>query len=336
MAKDKKKLLELRKKQSNKVNERHAELIDSNEAIKSELHELFELINGREPFNAEELINQVESLKEVFNLKEDIATIVDAINSLDTKVVVDNDAVALSIDNLSEKIAENSVVDQDPKNFTPVRRVIKVGNKFVFDDNLTPNGFGGGGGGSSIPMYLIRNNEALAVVNPDGTPIAGGGGGGGNVVITSEDGVNKAVVNGDGAVSTATYDGADNNAGSTVDSIIDAGAEGTMSAKLRRISQDISDLKNSALPSTNLYNDRVLVTSAGTAQQLGSGFISSVTIKALSSNTGVIYVGQYSVSSGNGFELAAGETVSMDVASLDTVFIDASDTGDGVTYIGVS
>jgi hypothetical protein len=60
----------------------------------------------------------------------------------------------------------------------------------------------------------------IAVVNPDGTNISGGGGGGG------------------GAVTVA--DGANVVEGATTDAVVAAGAAGTFSAKLRRLTTDIS------------------------------------------------------------------------------------------------
>jgi hypothetical protein len=47
-------------------------------------------------------------------------------------------------------------------------------------------------------------------------------------------------------------------------------------------------------------------------------------------------VGNSSVAAANGFALAARETVSMDIANLVTVNIDASVNGEGVTYIAVN
>ena len=58
-----------------------------------------------------------------------------------------------------------------------------------------------------------------------------------------------------------------------------------------------------------------------------------MTIKALAANSGTIYVGNSSVSSTNGYQLAAGESVFLEVANLNTVNIDSSVNGEGVTYI---
>lgn len=88
---------------------------------------------------------------------------------------------------------------------------------------------------------------------------------------------------------------------------------------------------------TTIFNGVTTVTTAGTRVTLASSqTVKSVTIKALSSNTGTIYVGNSGVSSSNGFQLAAGDTISLDLANLNTVNIDASVNGEGVSYLGVN
>jgi hypothetical protein len=87
-------------------------------------------------------------------------------------------------------------------------------------------------------------------------------------------------------------------------------------------------------PFTILGNGKTTVTTAGTAVQLASSTtIGSVTVRALASNTGKIYVGSSSVSSANGFQLSPQETVSVDINNLNKVWLDADTNGEGVTYI---
>lgn len=87
---------------------------------------------------------------------------------------------------------------------------------------------------------------------------------------------------------------------------------------------------------TTIYNGKKTVTTAGTRVTLASSqAIKSVTIKALAANTGTIYVGDGSVSSTTGFQLAAGDSISMDIANLATVNLDASVSGEGVSYLAV-
>lgn len=81
------------------------------------------------------------------------------------------------------------------------------------------------------------------------------------------------------------------------------------------------------------------VSTSGTAVQLNGGTSqhipngAALVVRANGGNAGVIYVGDSSVSSSNGFELAAGESVSLHVDDVDAVWIDAASGGDGVSWI---
>ena len=73
-----------------------------------------------------------------------------------------------------------------------------------------------------------------------------------------------------------------------------------------------------------IYNGKVLVTTAGTRVQLTSDVTnmkSGVTIKALGTNTGLIYVGDVSVASANGYQLSPGEMAFFEVMKIDLLFI---------------
>jgi hypothetical protein len=80
------------------------------------------------------------------------------------------------------------------------------------------------------------------------------------------------------------------------------------------------------------------VTTAGTRVQLTttSTPILSVVIKARSGITGTIYVGNNAVASTNGFAIAVGESVSIEIDDLSKVWIDSSVSGEGVTYLYVT
>ena len=95
----------------------------------------------------------------------------------------------------------------------------------------------------------------------------------------------------------------------------------------------ISGTIGGSTPAT-LYNGKKVVTTAGTRVTLAtSTTVKSVVIKALIANTGVIYVGDATVASTNGFALSAGDTLGLDIANLATVNLDSSVNGEGVTYI---
>lgn len=88
------------------------------------------------------------------------------------------------------------------------------------------------------------------------------------------------------------------------------------------------------LPST-IYNGQKTVTTAGTRVTLASSqaLTSGVKIKALSGNTGNIFVGNSTVSSSNGYVLKASEEVFIEVDNLATINLDSSVNGEGVSYI---
>jgi len=81
---------------------------------------------------------------------------------------------------------------------------------------------------------------------------------------------------------------------------------------------------------------QTVVTTAGTAVKILSTDEGDYTliIKALSTNTGLIYVGNSDVDSTNGFELSAKEEAIIVIkeGSMD-IYIDSSINGEGVSYI---
>lgn len=80
------------------------------------------------------------------------------------------------------------------------------------------------------------------------------------------------------------------------------------------------------------------VTTAGTRVALGTDVVnSSLIIKADPANTGKIYVGDVTVTSSNGFILAAGDQIIIDEAGrLMDIYIDASANTQNVCWISMS
>jgi len=79
------------------------------------------------------------------------------------------------------------------------------------------------------------------------------------------------------------------------------------------------------------------VTTAGTRVLLidGTTKTHTITIKANSTNTGNIYVGDDLVTSANGFILEPGTTMSIDHDNkMKNVYIDADTNGEGVSHVG--
>lgn len=87
-----------------------------------------------------------------------------------------------------------------------------------------------------------------------------------------------------------------------------------------------------------IFNDVKTVTTAGTRVQISttSRPVTGVIIRALSTNTGTIYVGNATVASSNGFPLLMGEAISIPINNLNKVYIDSSVNGEGVRYIAVA
>jgi hypothetical protein len=99
------------------------------------------------------------------------------------------DIVTNKLDELVKTINSTAYkASQSVEEYIPTRRVRLIGNRLIFDDDAWSGG--GGGGGSAIQDNLIIN-DALKVVNPDGTNISGGGGGSGNGAIL--DGSNSTI-----------------------------------------------------------------------------------------------------------------------------------------------
>jgi len=78
------------------------------------------------------------------------------------------------------------------------------------------------------------------------------------------------------------------------------------------------------------------VTTAGTRVQLPNFPCREVTIIAKRTNTGYIYVGGNDVSSTvYGAELAANDSITIAVNNTNLIWIDASVSGEGVSYVAV-
>jgi hypothetical protein len=96
-------------------------------------------------------------------------------------------------------------------------------------------------------------------------------------------------------------------------------------------------VQSAITPLTSCGSGVTTVTTAGTQVALGSSTaIDSVTIKALSTNTGLIYVGTSTVSSADGFQLSAGDSVSLDVDNLTDVYVDSAVDTEGVSYLYIT
>ena len=89
----------------------------------------------------------------------------------------------------------------------------------------------------------------------------------------------------------------------------------------------------SEAPPTAVSHALASVTTAGTRIQLTANACKSIVVKALGSNAGTIYVGGSTVSSANGFPLAAGDTVALDISNTNVVWIDSSINAQSVAWM---
>ena len=90
------------------------------------------------------------------------------------------------------------------------------------------------------------------------------------------------------------------------------------------------------LPIVTMTVGRKAVTTAGTQVILLTATVATelIVIKAMPTNTGLIYVGGSSVSSSNGFPLDPGETLILAVDHVHApVWIDSAVSGESVAYI---
>lgn len=150
--------------------------------------------------------------------------------------------------------------------------------------------------------------------------------------------------------------------GATADAAVAAGASGSISAKLRRISQGLEDLKTNVVLAagtaaigklaansgvdigsvghnvTGIGDGRKTVTTAGTRVTLASSTAAKqVTLTALSGNTGVIVVGGTAcvaaLGTRRGTPLNAGDSMGpIPVDDLNDINLDATVNGDGVSF----
>lgn len=93
-------------------------------------------------------------------------------------------------------------------------------------------------------------------------------------------------------------------------------------------------LGNTVAP-TAVYNGVVTVTNAGTRVQFSSQACIGVSIKADPDNTGVLYLGDSSVSSANGRVIEAGGVVDLAIDNLNRLYVDAAENGDKLSYLAV-
>lgn len=88
-------------------------------------------------------------------------------------------------------------------------------------------------------------------------------------------------------------------------------------------------------PPLALTFGRVTVATAGTRVNAPAGALTQgVTVRGLTTNTGLVFVGGATVSSANGYSLNPSESVFVACDNLSDVWVDVAVSGNGICYVG--
>lgn len=208
-------------------------LQDTNIEVSQKLIEaterLYELVNGKEEYDFNKLEKQLSLIDKHLDLSQyftnlersieknsplthvsktkiqDFSKLLEAVKEnkpIETKI--DLEKLEKAVVNIEQYIRENTEKsDQGAEKYQPVRRVVKVGNRFIFDDNFTNAGGGGGSSGgltnaelraSPVPVSASIDTTGLATATKQDT---------GNTSLSSIDGKITAVNTGAVVVSSS-------------------------------------------------------------------------------------------------------------------------------------
>lgn len=166
-----------------------AKEIKARQSLLDATKKLYDLINGQEQYDFTKLEKQLEKIDKSLDLSKYFTNLERSIKDnsphaqvTKTKIqdfsklleaIAKNKPIPFSIDltrlekavvNIEQYIQNNSgPSDQGAENYQPVRRVLKVGNRFIFDDNFTNAGGGGGSGGGDTNGLTDTELRASAV-----------------------------------------------------------------------------------------------------------------------------------------------------------------------------
>lgn len=162
------------------------EQVKALKSVESAVTKLYETINDQEPLDLSVLVDQLKTLNDKLNLGEALksleSTVIDSqVHHVSIeqfgdllKAVKENRPLPVEIDltklekaiiQVQQRVQDASLPNQAADEYTAVRRVIKVGNRLVFDDTPTGSGGRGGGGGSSNTVIQDEGGEKVTVTN---------------------------------------------------------------------------------------------------------------------------------------------------------------------------
>lgn len=145
--------------------QRHDESVKGISELKDSLENLYTLINGKKEVDLSQLSEQINTLSKTIDIKDQIDDIKEAIKSSKTEFKVEKidlsevikaiesskteinlSKLEKAIVEVSHKVQEQSQPEsQLPEDYKPFRRVVKVGNRLVYDDQPTTASRSGGG-----------------------------------------------------------------------------------------------------------------------------------------------------------------------------------------------
>ena len=112
--------------------------------------------------------------------------------------------------------------------------------------------------------------------------------------------------------------------------------DATLPVKIKTLNSENRLCVDALVPSTaSITNNKVTTTSGVRVALAASTVVASVSIKALHTNKGSVFIGNSTVSSSNGYVLRANDTIDLDIDDLAKVYMDVSSNGEGITYIAV-
>lgn len=156
---------------------------------------LYELLNGQEQYDFDKLHDQLVEIDKRLDLApifksleksiksishnptdktkiEGFSELLKAVKANKVTVNVDLKKLEKTVVEISQFIRDQSKPsDQGAEDFQPVRRVVKIGNRFLFDDNLTSGGGSSGGPDVSGLATITKQDEIITAIGNinDGT-----------------------------------------------------------------------------------------------------------------------------------------------------------------------
>lgn len=365
-----------KKKQAEKDSERLLieKHIASQDSLRASIDSLYELMNDKEEYDFSKLEHQLSELDKRLDFAPFFKSLENSIKSNKTtqhkkikiegfsellKAVYDNKPLPVKVDlkafeksivNIEQYIKEQTrSSDQGAEDYLPVRRVIKMGNRLVFDDNVTNPG-GGGGGSSGGTSNGLTDAQLRASPVPVSGTVTATPTGTQNVDVTANtiglataanqlpDGHNVTVDNGIGAAAVPIQDGGNSI---TVDGTVAATQSGTWTeANSAAIKTAVETIDN-AISGSEMQVDVVGALPAGTnaigklaansGVDIGDVDVTSSVSSTLDHGSNLDIDTTAEQITSTSFAAKFGVTVKSAVDNTATVYIGNSDVTDGDT-----